>query len=235
MLTFNGQTELLNGVDQHGETSHYIRPDAVYMTGVVQPTAGFQPVRDSEMIANEFAQGQLAPGVLAGVRNAQLLGLAGQRAQLLGLHGAGLGFFNRIKLWFQGAFSKMQAAAIVKQAVAAQAAATGQSTAAAATQLFNTALPNGAMANDYPGSAPAGAQNAQQAAAAENIVNGSGTQQYQTPPTQSANQSAAGIAPKLFLAPAALARISAPSGKVGPAAVTAATQRFFAANKGRVG
>ncbi len=169
MLTINGRTELLNGlgsVDQHGETSHYLRPDGVYMTGVVQPTAGFQPVRDSEMIAAEFAQGQLSPGALNGVRQAQLLGARGRQAQLLGLRGAGLGFFTRAKLWAQGAMDKMKAASIVKSAINAQAAATGQSKAQATTTLFNTSLPDGAIMSAYDGSAPAGAQNAGQASAA---------------------------------------------------------------------
>lgn len=48
---------------RHGAFQHYIRPDAVYRTGVIQPAAFYNPVEDAQAVAAEFVA---APG-LAGL------------------------------------------------------------------------------------------------------------------------------------------------------------------------
>lgn len=48
---------------RHGAFQHYIRPDAVYRTGVIQPAAYYNPVEDAQAVAAEFVA---APG-LAGL------------------------------------------------------------------------------------------------------------------------------------------------------------------------
>lgn len=223
MLTINGQTELLNGVEQHGETSHLVRPDAVYRTSVLQPTTNYRPIHDSQLIAREFAGGMLQ-------------GLRGQQLQLLGLHGTNLGLWDRIKFWWTGLWTKKQAAAVVKAAITAQAAANNVTKQEAATQLFNTALPDTSITDQYPGSSPHGDNTtSQEASAAEYIVNAGGTQQYQNAPTKSANQSAMQIASEMATAPMRLATAQLPRGHVGTAAYNTAIARFYAANKGRVG
>lgn len=222
MLTINGQTELLNGVDQHGEP--LVRPDGVYKTGVVQPTATYRPITDSREVARQFT--------LAGAAD---MAVQGRQLQLLGLHGTNLGLWARIKFWWAGISTAGRAAKIVQAAVNARAEAQGVSKSQARAQLFAYGLPDMHSADGYPGGAPTGAQTSQEAFAAEAIVNASSSKQYSSPRTQSAGQAGMQIAPGLISQPARLAAQGGPQGRVGAVAAQTAIARFFAANKGREG
>lgn len=226
MLTINGRTELLNGAAEDGGPNYtnYVRPDGVYRTGVIQPTGVYEPSGDSRRVAAEFT--------LAGAAG---LARQGKQLQLLGLHGSGIGLWERIKLWWAGVSTAGRAAAIVRAAINARAEAQGVSKTQARAQLFAYALPDMNSADGYPGGAPTGAESSQQAFAAEAIVNASSSKQYSSPATQSSNQAAMQIAPGLISQPERLAAMQAPGGRVGAAAIRAAIDRFFAANKGRVG
>jgi len=226
MLTINGQTELLNGVDPHGETSHLVRPDGVYRTSVLQPTANYRPIIDSQAVAREFT--------LAGAMASQ-----GRELQLLGLHGTHLSFWARLKFWWAGITTQKQAADIVKAAINARAEATGMPRGQVRKEmratLFATGLPDMNSADGYPGGAPTGAERAQEVFAAEFITNQSGTKQYHSVPTQSSSRAAMQIAPGLISQPARLAAERGPAGRVGQVAAQTAIARFFAANRGREG
>ncbi len=230
-------------ITKHGGTSHLVRPDGVYATGVVQPTGNYQPALDSQLVAQEFADsGQLAPASLNGLRRATLLGQHGQQLQLLaGLRGANINFFTRIKLWLQGAASKAKAATAVRAAIAAQAAATGQTKAEAKTQLFNTAIAANYQSGDYPGSSPAGASTTAMADYGAALVAGGGAQTYNSyAPVMSAQDAAAAIAPQITGEPAALAQLGSPYGRrpSGGRAVAVGNQnaiaRFYRARQGRI-
>lgn len=47
---------------RHGALQHYLRPDGVYITSVLQPFANFNPVPDTNAVAASF----VSPGALAG-------------------------------------------------------------------------------------------------------------------------------------------------------------------------
>jgi hypothetical protein len=47
---------------RHGALQHYLRPDGVYITSVLQPFANFNPVPDTQAVAASF----VSPGALAG-------------------------------------------------------------------------------------------------------------------------------------------------------------------------
>jgi len=68
---------------KHGPEAHYLRPDSVYITSVLQPTVGggFNPVQDTAAIAARF----VAPTGLAGpVGQIHLLGRSRRRIRFLG-------------------------------------------------------------------------------------------------------------------------------------------------------
>lgn len=225
MLTINGKSQL--GAATHGETSHYIRPDGVYATGVVQPTGGYRPIYDSQQVAIEFANS----GALAGARNAQLLG---NQLQLLGLRGTGIPIWQRVRLWWQGFMSKRQAASIVKAAVDAQAAATGQTKQEAAVTLFNTSLPADNVADQLPGSAPNGAVQQQMVNEAMAITGNPGTwQPGANAPTQSAQQAAGEIAYPVVALPGELTYDGA-NNRMTQSGAYAAANRFYAQNRSNV-
>lgn len=234
MITFNGKSiELLGSAEKHGDTRHYIRPDRVARTGVVPPTANYEPILDGERIAREFANaGQLAPATLDGLRYAQALGAHGHQLQLLGLRDSNLSVWMRLKLFFQGLFTKAKAAAIVRAAMSDQSTATR---AAATDSMANitSSLPSENNSDMYDGGAPSGATS-QQSGDALAIMGGQGTLKTNNPPIMSSQQAAGEIAPAMVLQPATLARISQPSGAVGRQATRAALSRFYAANKGRI-
>lgn len=47
-------------ITRHGGSSHYVRPDAVYKTGVIQSIVGYSPQQDVMDVAAAFTQGPYA-------------------------------------------------------------------------------------------------------------------------------------------------------------------------------
>jgi hypothetical protein len=97
-------------IARHGGSSHYVRPDVTYRTGVIPSIVGFQPQQDVMAVAQMFTQGpyafqqgsagtMIASGV-SGLRGAGVAGpqikLFGPPIQFLGI--SSLGWFQRIYL-----------------------------------------------------------------------------------------------------------------------------------------
>jgi len=90
---------------RHGASSHYLRPDAVYRTSVIQPMGGFVPQRDVMAVARSFTQGpyMFMQGASSVTPGQGVAGLFGPRAQvhLMGLAAANMGFFQKLKMRYQ--------------------------------------------------------------------------------------------------------------------------------------
>jgi hypothetical protein len=82
-------------VMRHGADSHYLRPDAVYRTSVIQPLIGYSPQQDVMNVAAEFTQGPYA------FQQGTGLGLArrGSPIRLMGpgYHGPIADWWTRVK------------------------------------------------------------------------------------------------------------------------------------------
>lgn len=63
---------------RHGAESHYLRPDGVYITSVLQPTVGYDPVADAQAVGASFVSSVGLAGPVATAyrrhRNVSLLG-----------------------------------------------------------------------------------------------------------------------------------------------------------------
>jgi hypothetical protein len=126
-------------IARHGGSSHYVRPDAVYKTGVLQSIVGYEPHQDVMGVAQGFTQGPYAfqqgnvdfatptqsiapsavitsmvaqPGV-SGFGNVQLLGRP--PITFLGAFGAtsNIGFFQKLRLRFNAWRATKQARAFM--------------------------------------------------------------------------------------------------------------------------
>ena len=53
-------------VIRHGGESHFVRPDGVFRTSVLQPIVGYQPDADVQMVTQAFTQGPPYGTVLSG-------------------------------------------------------------------------------------------------------------------------------------------------------------------------
>jgi hypothetical protein len=86
------QISLLGGLGngRHGGGSHFMRPDRVARTGVLQPMTGYVPGYDTQMVATEF---------IIGPRGMTLSGLRGLRG------------WDKVKMWWHGV--KMRASGAV--------------------------------------------------------------------------------------------------------------------------
>jgi len=79
---------------RHGGGSHYMRPDRVYRTSVLQPMVGYRPDVDVQAVAQEFATGPVY----------------GMYADAPGMSGLGQpNIFQRMKLRIQGALASRRA------------------------------------------------------------------------------------------------------------------------------
>lgn len=110
-------------IARHGGSSHFVRPDRVIRTGVIESIVGYSPQQDVMNVAQEFTQGPyLFQQGSAGVTSA---GMSGPRLQLLGSRGGvqflGAGTVEHLgviqKLWL-----KFQIWRANKKAMAFQAA-----------------------------------------------------------------------------------------------------------------
>lgn len=52
--------------NRHGGSLHYVRPDRIVRTGVLQPIVGYQPQNDVMMVTSEFTSGPSSGMQLAG-------------------------------------------------------------------------------------------------------------------------------------------------------------------------
>jgi hypothetical protein len=86
-------------ITRHGGTSHYVRPDRVYRTSVLQPAIGYDPNADVQSVAASFTQYPM---------DLQTNGLGGLR---------GVGVIDRIRLQFAAWRAKKQAKKQVLQAL----------------------------------------------------------------------------------------------------------------------
>jgi len=87
-------------VIRHGAGAHFMRPDGVMRTSVVQPIFGYAPGADAMAVAQAFTQGPPSMGQLNG------LGMMNP--------------FSKIKLWFQSLIANAQAKKFQAIAGAAQ-------------------------------------------------------------------------------------------------------------------
>lgn len=73
-------------IARHGGSSHYVRPDQVYRTGVLQPIVGYQPQQDVMAVAQQFTQGPYSfqAGNAGTMVASGVSGVAGPRVTLLG-------------------------------------------------------------------------------------------------------------------------------------------------------
>jgi hypothetical protein len=78
------QISLLGGLgtDRHGSGSHYMRPDRVYRTSVLQSMVGYRPGYDVQQVAHEFTVGPQTGMTLSGLR--------------------GLGALDKLRIWWHG-------------------------------------------------------------------------------------------------------------------------------------
>lgn len=108
---------------RHGADMHYMRPDAVMRTSVVQPSGGYYPTADVLAVANEFTVGNYAfsQGNVAddGMPTSGMSGLGYTYFRGLG-QGGGPSFNPFKKLWLM--FKAKRAAAKAQMFVAAATA-----------------------------------------------------------------------------------------------------------------
>lgn len=90
-------------IARHGDASHYVRPDRVIRTGVLESIVGYQPQQDVMDVAQAFTQGPML--FQQGSNN---VGVAGPRVSLLGprapiqfLGVSNLGVLQKLWLKFQ--------------------------------------------------------------------------------------------------------------------------------------
>lgn len=104
-------------IARHGGSSHYVRPDAVYKTSVLQSIVGYQPQQDVMGVAQDFTQGpyafqqgnvQFAPPTQSVAPSAVVTsvvaqpGVSGPSVRLLGLGNVQL--LGKPPITFLGAF-----------------------------------------------------------------------------------------------------------------------------------
>lgn len=91
-------------IARHGDASHYVRPDRVIRTGVLESIVGYQPQQDVMNVAQAFTQGPML--FQQGSMNVASAGVAGPRVSLLGpgvqfLGVQNLGLLQKLWLRFQ--------------------------------------------------------------------------------------------------------------------------------------
>ena len=103
-------------VMRHGGDSHYMRPDGVYKTAVLQPLVGYSPQQDVMNVAQEFTQGpysfQQGGMGLGGLGRRAPVALLGPYTY--GMHGPySYGYsgpvanaWGKMKLWWQSVRAK---------------------------------------------------------------------------------------------------------------------------------
>lgn len=69
-------------IARHGGSSHFVRPDRVIRTGVIESIVGYSPQQDVMNVAQEFTQGPYL--FQQGSANVTTAGMSGPRLQLLG-------------------------------------------------------------------------------------------------------------------------------------------------------
>lgn len=84
-------------ISQHDAESHFVRPDGVTRTSVLQAIPSYQPVRDAQGVALRFTQPHYFSTALSGAL-------------------AGVPLWQRIRLKVQGAFARNRAAAVMRRA-----------------------------------------------------------------------------------------------------------------------
>ena len=85
---------------RHGADSHYLRPDAVYRTSVIQPLIGFSPQQDVMAVAGEFTQGPYSfqqGGALSGLGLARSSPIRLMGPYSYGYHGPIANWWGRVK------------------------------------------------------------------------------------------------------------------------------------------
>lgn len=84
-------------ISQHGAESHFVRPDGVTRTSVLQAIPGYQPVQNAQGVALRFTQPHYFSTALSGA---------------LG----GVPLWQRVRLKVQAAFARSRAAAVMRRA-----------------------------------------------------------------------------------------------------------------------
>lgn len=97
-------------IEKHGGSSHFVRPDRVYRTGVLSPWFNFAPGQDVQAVASEFTQRSMN---LSGPSGLTLLGSG---LTLLGAAGR-VGFMERMRLRFGAWKARRDAANVVAKAM----------------------------------------------------------------------------------------------------------------------
>ena len=92
-------------IERHGGASHYVRPDRVYRTGVLAPTANFAPGQDVEAVAAAFTE-----------RSMNLSGMLGDASPL--------NFAQKMKLRWDAFILKMRVKKAIKAGASVPAAGT---------------------------------------------------------------------------------------------------------------
>jgi len=77
------------GVEQHADSSHYLRPDRVYRTGVLSPMTGFRPGEAVQTVAADFTLGPYSGMSLSGLGRPAL--------------------FSRLRNWWAGVRARARA------------------------------------------------------------------------------------------------------------------------------
>lgn len=97
-------------IARHGDASHYVRPDRVIRTGVLESIVGYQPQQDVMDVAQAFTQGPMLFQ-----QGSPTAGVAGPRVQLMGpiqfLGVSNLGVLQKLWLRFQTWRANKKAAA----------------------------------------------------------------------------------------------------------------------------
>lgn len=146
-------------IARHGGSSHYVRPDRVYRTGVLTPIpTGYQPQADVMAVAQEFTQGpyafqqgnagtMVASGV-SGVAGPRVTLLGGPPIQFLGPKVTLLGGLHAVSNlgWLQRTYLRIKAWMAARKAGGVIAAAGVNGLGIATTRALNGLIPYGPAA-----------------------------------------------------------------------------------------
>lgn len=177
-------------VTQHGAESHFVRPDGVTRSSILQAIPGFNPVANAQGVALRFTQphyfAMTVPDAGGGVSG------------LGGLAFAGIPLWQRVRLKIQSAIARSRATAVMRRAAMNGLGGFGNSDV---PYEAITSLPNAFGPGSY-GLAPA---NEQMAMVAMRISAGLPPQEIMPDVAQSKYQAAGAIAPNYAQIPSQMA------------------------------
>lgn len=201
-------------VPQHGAESHFVRPDGVTRSSILQAIPGFAPVENAQGVALRFTQPHYF-ALTVPSNGGAVSGLAGFAA-------GGIPLWQRIRLSVQAAFARARATAVMRRAALHGLGGFGNSDV---PYEAVTSLPNAFS----PGQYGIRSANDQMSMVAMRITAGLPPQVTMPAVAQSHYQAAAAIAPNYAAMPAQLAaraQAYVPQGIVSSAAMHRALDFF---------